>query len=351
MHDLKASHAKMERLRWLHNCRESAYRQQTGTLSPYLQHLIIFYAIGAVMKRANYIKLAIIAIAILTFGDTNAEEENINKVQIYLQDYEQDQYDIYRSAFQKMDTILVNFDFTFARSIDYDIAPSHEHANPGIYVLTPLKWIQFSEHFKQQLIPLGIVLRSENDDPYYSCLIVASKSSAIESIFAEDIEKIYLVNKKSTSGYLFPLNLLWQSQLIKAPTLAAAQKNFEVDIAGSHNAVREKVTYDRNSIGATWRVYPNDGLNVILRYGLIPDDIIAISKNLEGYDDDLINAFNDSTVTKILSQSPLNVVGMQKHTLEHKGAFSTLQAMVDMQSKMNKDYFGVFGCHYLLIGL
>ena len=213
-------------------------------------------------------------------------------------------------------------------NLNYESSPKEYHGHYAILVLTPLKFLEFKKALKEKLVPILVVQDNDDERGYYSPIFIINKNSTINSLNDDQIRnlELYLVDEKSASGYLWPLFQLWISGVIDGPRLEDAKAKFKnVELLGSHPAVREKVTKNVSAIGANWKIDSRDPyLQVFLRYGLLPQDAIAISSNLIEFKQEIIDFFKNAETLNIMSGAPLDLIAVKEFDKEFEGAYDNL---------------------------
>jgi ABC-type phosphate/phosphonate transport system substrate-binding protein len=220
-----------------------------------------------------------------------------------------------------------------------------EFESPAIITLSPAKYLQCRERTGDTLVPLFLVVKRREHDPYYSASFIASGSSSVRSLRSEGIRRLVLVDSNSASGFIAPLNKLWEMNVIDAPTLdGVRRKGWEVSFAGSHPAVGAAVARDSTAIGATDEYQAaaqtaRGEVQTLLRYSTLPQDVIAITPDLlphraaieqglrEFFATDSTGALaNPEAVT--LSRASTGLTGVVPFSgTEHANAFAELERM------------------------
>lgn len=278
------------------------------------------------------------------------------KLKLYMKDYsgrnefDSEMYRIFKGMLEYIRSKNETFPY---REIDvsdytYKSEPSNIKED-AIAIMTPIKYLQSKEILKDYIVPLFIVNRRHEKLPYYSAFLIANVNSDIESLNDESIKTLYLVSENSTSGYVMPLYKLYDSGIIRKPDINAARERWVVVELEKHRAVVDKIKKDKNAIGAVWQF---DGwenpeqkeLKVLLRYGLIPQDVLVISRDLKQYRTEIEDWFKtifekDSSqnfVTKegeILAKSSKKITGLLSWNQEYGNAFKDLQLTYNRQKK------------------
>jgi len=111
----------------------------------------------------------------------------------------------------------------------------------------------------------------------------------------QDQYTLLLGKERSTSSFVLPLHQLFKLGLIDEPNLEAATNAFNVEINLKHEEIRSRIANAGNKkiLGATWdngKLGSNclstdcdTRVTVLNRYELVPNDIIAITSDLEDH--------------------------------------------------------------------
>lgn len=136
------------------------------------------------------------------------------------------------------------------------------------------------------LIPLFFVEKNGEGTPLYTAAFVVGAGSSIDSLESPEIDRLLLGNPSSTSSYAAPLHYLWKSDLISQPTAAAAAvRKWKVDTLTDAGSIRLALGRDPaaiGSIGLPGTMQVPAGIKVLHRYYVLPQDVLFISKDLEG---------------------------------------------------------------------
>lgn len=177
---------------------------------------------------------------------------------------------------------------------------------------------------------------------YYSTMFIRRKGATIESLTDSDIKKLSLVSRESASGYLLPLERLWTSGIIAAPTEAAARARFtgeSFDLAGSRHAVCDQVVLSKNdTIGAVWSTSPQQCKNTekLLIHGRVLQDLVIVSEDLRHLGGDIKAFFNDDKNRANLLKPPFEIHGFVDFAadnatrIQHEAA---LQYLTDLHAR------------------
>lgn len=163
--------------------------------------------------------------------------------------------------------------------------PCEDLQGPSLVILTPTKFLECREILGQSLVPLFLSHKVGETGPYYSGLLVSRRGGEVSDYTDEDIRTLYLVHPNSTSGYVAPLYWLWKRGVLDAPSQEAARRRgWTVEEKNSHHAVLEALTgEDGDRALGTVGDYETKGSDyasstqVLLRYGSIPQDVIAVT--------------------------------------------------------------------------
>jgi hypothetical protein len=157
---------------------------------------------------------------------------------------------------------------------------------PAIVTLSPAKYLQCREQLGDTLVPLFLAVKRREHDPYYSASFIASGTSSVRDLWSDRIRRLVLVDSNSASGFIAPLNKLWEMNVIDAPTLdGVRRKGWEVAFEGTHRAVGAAVAVDSTAVGATDEYQAaaqtaRGEVQTLLRYYTLPQDVIAITQDL-----------------------------------------------------------------------
>ena len=154
-----------------------------------------------------------------------------------------------------------------------------------------------------------------------------------DSISSPEIQKVYLVDNKSSTGCIAGIYKLWELGIIKQPTINAVFNkwgNRNVIFKGSHREVINEInrTSELNSIGITGEI-PYANSKILLRHSVLPQDVIYISQDLRQYEKQITKWFeqkinNDS----ILANTSSRITGVELFSLEHKSSFNYLAKII-----------------------
>ncbi len=249
--------------------------------------------------------------------------------------------------------------FTDARTFEYQ-TPCAIITETAIVQSSPAKFLSCQAELRRQkrdtLVPILIVRKYGLARPYYSALILARADAPLQEVSDDALGKIktfYLADSTSTSGYVAPLHMLWTSGLIAAPTLPAALKKLGKHLSLPTEAdpfsVKAKLKKDSLAIGAVGEYgtpqaedssLRADKLKVLLRYDLIPQGVVAITRNLVPAGDSiaatLLSVFRTvgpanppsfglaDTNARIIAGSQVGITGLLPYTREYANAYAGL---------------------------
>ena len=221
-------------------------------------------------------------------------------------------------------------------------------ASDAIAMLTPIKYLECQEVLaKTPLIPLFVVEKDFVSSGYYSALIISNGGSKIKSLDSPEIKRLILGSPNSTSSYVAPLSMLWESGRIPASTVWGARQAFaEVQVVADGRSVKDAIEADPTAIGAVSEFkgdadIKNRHFNILLRYDRLPQTMLAVSSNL-GADTARIAAAlerfferTDTTFKRadaaILRHSAVDATGLIRLSdhPEYLGAYEQLRRMRD----------------------
>lgn len=184
-----------------------------------------------------------------------------------------------------------------------------------------------------ELHPLFIVQKVGQPLPYFSAYFIASINSPITSFDPHKNLKLHFVDEHSVSGYICPMNHLYELGVIPYPKKESFSKtNWTIEFAGSHPLVATRVASDPNAIGALSEL-PADmsRLKILLRYDLIPQDVLFISRDLVRYEKFIKAWFetNRAEILQTLEQSSTKITGLTPFDTEHTIAYQALRQKIE----------------------
>jgi phosphate/phosphite/phosphonate ABC transporter binding protein len=145
---------------------------------------------------------------------------------------------------------------------------------------SPFAYVNARTKTKAEPIAMAVL----NGQPFYHGCIITKKNSGILNLKDLSNKVFGYVDKKSTSGYVYPRYILKENHL-------NADKMFkQVQYLGSHNKVIEAVLQGDVDGGATYDVgiqvanragIPIQQLNILAKTAPIPADAIAVNPNME----------------------------------------------------------------------
>lgn len=173
----------------------------------------------------------------------------------------------------------------YAMPFSYETPCSRAREN-AIVMLTPIKYIECRDALEGTLIPLFVVEKNFVASGYYSALIISDGGSNIKDLDSPDIKRLVLGSRNSTSSYVAPLFMLWQTGRLLTPTVWGARQAFEiVDPLADGRSVKDAIDGDHSAIGAVSEFKGDADIharrfNVLLRYDRLPQTMLAVSANL-----------------------------------------------------------------------
>ncbi|GHV34513.1 hypothetical protein FACS1894178_2160 [Bacteroidia bacterium] len=155
-----------------------------------------------------------------------------------------------------------------------------EHSVIGQF--SPTKYITTQKELGDKIKPLFVVAKvGDESDGYYHCAFITSKDSKIENLERDfkNIKRFYFVNRKSTAGYTYAINELYELKLIDEPCWCKLN-NVEVFFTNEHKFVQESVAKDEYAVGAVW--LPDTSMVNILKIvsRRISQDVIFVTNDL-----------------------------------------------------------------------
>ena len=217
---------------------------------------------------------------------------------------------------------------------------------PAIVTLSPAKYLQCREQMgADTLVPLFLVRKRGERQAYYSATFISSARSSIQNLSSPAIRRLVLVDSNSASGFIAPLNKLWEMNVIDAPSLdGVRRKGWEVAFAGTHRQVSDAVARDSTAVGATDEYESNaqaeaGRTQTLLRYYTLPQDVIAITQDLvphrRGIELGLREFFATDSAgalvsahARLLSEASTRLTGVVAFSVpEHSNAFGELGRM------------------------
>jgi hypothetical protein len=212
--------------------------------------------------------------------------------------------------------------------------------------LTPSKYIICKEDPENEITAILAIKKVHQKIPYFPAFFIANKDSEITSINSDKIKRIYLVSEGSTSGYIAPLNKLWEQKIINSPNEKSIKEiNWKLIKVGNQKDVEAEIRRDKEAIGATGQFFHQDDpdecmVKPILRYYLLPQDVIIISNNLLPYKDLIISWFENLFRTDnkgksfnkeglVVSKSSTKITGVYRIDTEFENALNDLKIMIN----------------------
>ncbi len=240
--------------------------------------------------------------------------------------------------FSNAGNIEFHYDDISLEKFNYERDPDKIFRTNSIGIISPLKYLEVAGDFNDpRIIPLFVVQYEGQYAGYYKPIFIVRDDTEIKSLnnlksYGKTNYKLYLVDKRSTSGYLMPLYHLWRHEIIDYPTIKAAEDKFEtVEFVHTHPEVMLKVKENPNAIGATCdteEIGSTDGehnVKVLLRYSILPQDLIVISKDLEKHQTTIENFLVEKVNSGVLDTDPLHIQKIHKFDLEYREAYENLK--------------------------
>jgi hypothetical protein len=180
--------------------------------------------------------------------------------------------------------------------VSYD-TPCVRFQTRAVATLTPLKYLECQQELGGTLEPLFVVKKRGGQDSFYTPYFITGLQSGITSLDSPNIKRIYLVNRNSASGYIAPLNKLFERGIIAAPTEdALREKGWKVVFGGEQREVLSRLGRGEPAIAAVGQ-FPNEdypersNIRLLLRYDRLPQDPLFISSDLVDYQDAIVAWF------------------------------------------------------------
>jgi ABC transporter, phosphonate, periplasmic substrate-binding protein len=227
-----------------------------------------------------------------------------------------------------------NYETISYSEIDYMKSPNRVEEST-IGSMKAANFIYCNKHLSNKLIPIFIVKKNNQELPYYSSYFIVNKNSNIKTINSPEIKTLYYVDEQSASGYIVPIHMLWESGVILQPSLKSAKLKFgekNVIKAGSHQEVITKVNEDNSfsSIGLCGeQPVISSNSTILLRYSLLPQDVIYVSQNLKQFIPQIKDWFKEHVSHGLFRNTPTSISGIEEFTLEHQAAYSYLEKVID----------------------
>lgn len=283
------------------------------------------------MKK-NFLLLGVL-FSLLSYGQTN----NLKFILVNHEEKEGNSslldafHDFIKDIRQNVPTF--NYSSISYQSIDFMNSPNLvEESTVGS--MKAANFIYCNKHLANQLIPIFIVKKNNQEIPYYASYIIVNKNSNILSLNSPEIKKLYYVDEQSASGYIVPIHNLWELGVISQPSLKSAKEKFgenNVIKAGTHQEVIQKVSEDKafNSIGLCGEI-PDSTSNsiILLRYSLLPEDVIFVSQNLKQYIPAIKGWFGEQLTRGIFKNTATHITGIEDFNLEYQAAYSNLEEII-----------------------
>lgn len=167
--------------------------------------------------------------------------------------------------------------------------PLKEHS---IVQLSPARFILCSRELGTRLQPLLVTRKVGDASPYYSANFVINSRSKITLFPLAGIKRLVLVDRNSASGYVEPLTQLYHMNAISSPTESAVRSElgWDVTLAEQHEGVLAQIAADSTgtslgAVGAYGTLEPSlqGRVQSLLKYALIPQDVIVVNSELSAY--------------------------------------------------------------------
>lgn len=198
------------------------------------------------------------------------------------------------------------------RTVPYDSDPDRLLYRDTVSILTPLKFTEFYNHYRESLVPILVAQKGPSKSPYYSAVAIASETSPNHDLSDPTVKELVMLQAGSLSGNAAPLTLLWQRGLIASPSAKAVEsKGLRIKYFNTHEEIESYVRDTPDAVGFTWARNNMSGIRVLIRWGCFPQDIVCISENLMPY-----RARISEVMTRMASESEGSGVGPMKATLD-----------------------------------
>ena len=192
-----------------------------------------------------------------------------------------------------------------------------------------------NKNLTNQLIPIFIVKKRNQEMPYYCSYFIINKNSNIKSLNSVGIKKIVFVDKQSASGYIMPIHQLWESGVISKTSIKSVIEKFgqqNVVEAGGHKEVINMISKDDalNSLGLCGEIPDsNSNSTILLRYSYLPQDVIFVSQNLQQFIPEIKYWIRDNFNKGIFNNSSTQITGLEDFGLEYSAALNNLEKIID----------------------
>jgi len=256
---------------------------------------------------------------------------------------------IVRGVFEKMidemKKLFKDFPYQKADFINFSFNNEPEQiSHDSIVTINPVKYLICKRELYDNIIPVFAIQKVFQENPYFPAFFIANKNSKIQSIRDKEIKTLYAVSKYSASGFIAPIYKLWESGIIESPNeIGVEKKGWKLVKLGTHKEVEERVLDDEFSIGATGQFTNQEDLKnsivkVLLRYYYLPQDVLAISGDMQPYKEFIeywLKSFfitnrdaNKDLITAFFNSS-CRVTGIYEIDSEFRNALHELEIMTN----------------------
>lgn len=221
-----------------------------------------------------------------------------------------------------------------------DEAPSSYGMTPEsvvkrtIAILPPTLFLSLARD-TQLVVPILIAKKRAGSDTapsgYYSPILIRSKKSKVQTL--REAKRLILVHENSTSGYILPLIKLWTERIIPTPTPAGAKAiGWKVDEVGDHRTLCLQVSEDQDAIGATWAIPANCAAETLLRYDLVPQEVLVISSDLKSKQGAIAEFFMREVqcAASPLRSQKIDILDFAAYSGEYEIAYSDLRRRLEI---------------------
>ena len=242
-----------------------------------------------------------------------------------------------------LDSLFVIHDLNYRLEI-VDGSRGDDIAKSGqkfIRIFTAFEFISDTTE-KDNLNPLLILKKRGWDKPFYYSYFIARDNSQFQTL--EDVSKINTIylQRGSISGYYSPLYCLWESNVIKNPSVLSLEneKKIRVVLLNSSQSVIDSVNTNLWSIGATgeeiFTGFPRVEIKTINQ--ILPQDLICISSNLNGIQDKLDSVLEELIRSRALDFSGMHITGFDKYNNLYINSYNFITAMVEIVNKSKTQF-------------
>lgn len=281
-------------------------------------------------------KLLFIAGLIFSLA-TSAQDKNLNLILVNQEDLRGNDVRIpFEQFIADIKQTCPDFNYTKINynAVNYGSAPE-AFSESTIGSMKAANFIICNSHLARKLIPIFIVKKNGQDQPYYNAYFIVNKNSQIDSLTSDQIKKIYYVDESSGSGYFAPLHELYLEGVITRPTLAAAKEKFRPENVlkeNSHQNVIQRVNDDNtySSVGFCSELPGNtSNAKVLLRYALLPQDVIFVSPDLERFIPQIKDWFATHERNGLFNNTSTHISGLEEFKAEHAAAYKSLEKIIN----------------------